>query len=826
MKRVTLALVLAGLVWLAVSSGLARADRPADPSAPTVVGPVDCATFAPPVVAYDISKSQSAFDVDSFLNDLVFDGFSVGTISGSIPACVDVLIVRGISGTLGLPSPYTAAEAASMKSWVDAGHALMVSGDWGAYGAGTEAIFAAFGYSQGGPNALTDPNDFDPIGGSDWVIYQPDNFALHPILEGVTSVEFLRGSWLSPTTAAIITSDANSSPPSVPVMAAFASGVGCVVLSTDSDWMADALPLSRAGYFKRDNALMARQTVSWLNSCGLGPTARPGGPYTVNEGSSVMLSGAASSDPTGDPLTFAWDLDNDKQFDDAFVVNPIFSAALRDDGVYPVSLRVSDGTYTDTGSTYVTVLNVAPTVTLTASTTNVSVTVPITFFGSFFDPGVLDTHTIRWNFGDGSPQVFGLLTRTHAFNAAGAYTTTLSVTDNDGGVGAAMLVVSVNGAALTANAGGPYAVNEGSSILLNGSASNAAVTYAWDFDNDGQFDDATGPTPTFSAAVLDDGIYPVSLYVSDGALTATHSSAVTVLNVAPQVSLAATAWSITVGQVITFTGVFTDPGVLDTHTIQWDFGDGSPQLFGLLTRTHAFNAPGTYTVTLTVTDDDGGVGRDSLAIVVVTQSVTRSDVFLPLVMRNFCALTSRHADIVLTIDTSGSMEEPTQPDGPTKLDAAKFAATNFLNLLVFPGNQAAIVSFDTDAVLEHALSDDRAGLIAALQSLMAGGVTRMDLALALSRSELVGPRHNPIHSRIVIFLTDGLPNGTTEETVLAEANATKSQGITIYTIGLGSNVNASLLREIATSASHYYFSPSTTQLTEIYERIAGTLRCP
>ena len=171
------------------------------------------------------------------------------------------------------------------------------------------------------------------------------------------------------------------------------------------------------------------------------------------------------------------------------------------------------------------------------------------------------------------------------------------------------------------------------------------------------------------------------------------------------------------------------------------------------------------------------------------------------------------------------MNLPTTPGGPTKLAAAKSAATQFLNLLVFPGDQAALVAYDDVAGLEHMLSDNRTTLISTLQALDASGITRMDLGLAVSRNELLSPRHKPANERVIIFLTDGRPNGTTEEEVLYQAAMTKAAGITIYTIGLGNDVNAALLQQIASSPDRYYFSPTTAQLTEIYERIAGIVRC-
>ncbi len=44
------------------------------------------------------------------------------------------------------------------------------------------------------------------------------------------------------------------------------------------------------------------------------PTVDAGGPYTVDEGSSVTLT-ATGTDPEGQPLTYAWDLDNNGTFE-------------------------------------------------------------------------------------------------------------------------------------------------------------------------------------------------------------------------------------------------------------------------------------------------------------------------------------------------------------------------------------------------------------------------------------------------------------------------------------------------------------------------------
>lgn len=56
------------------------------------------------------------------------------------------------------------------------------------------------------------------------------------------------------------------------------------------------------------------------------PVAVPGGPYTVQEGQSLTLSAAGSTDPDAeDQLTYAWDINQDGIFGDAVGANPTLS---------------------------------------------------------------------------------------------------------------------------------------------------------------------------------------------------------------------------------------------------------------------------------------------------------------------------------------------------------------------------------------------------------------------------------------------------------------------------------------------------------------------
>jgi len=337
----------------------------------------------------------------------------------------------------------------------------------------------------------------------------------------------------------------------------------------------------------------------------------------------------------------------------------------------------------------------------------------ITFYGSFREPGELDTHTALWNFGDGETGGEDNLTPSHSYSAPGVYTVTLTVTDDDGGVGSDTLTVTVSNQVPQISLGGDAQINEGEQLTRSGSFADPG-SESWtgevDYGEGAGFQSLTlNPEKSFDLdhLYLDDGNFTVTVQITDELDAVGEASfQVIVNNIAPEVTLSgesslsegetftgagslidpgADSWTATVdyddgqgpeplvlteqtftlehlypedgipavtvcvtdddggegcagltltventppnvvagedmtaetGEVVVFSGSYSDPGVEDTHTISWDFGDGETE-GGMLTPTHVYPTPGTYAVTLTVTDDEGAAGSDSLSVVVI-----------------------------------------------------------------------------------------------------------------------------------------------------------------------------------------------------------------
>jgi uncharacterized protein len=199
-----------------------------------------------------------------------------------------------------------------------------------------------------------------------------------------------------------------------------------------------------------DNGGLTATASTTVTVNNVAPTASAGGPYTVDEGSSITLA-AAGTDPGNDPLTYAWDLDNDGTFETPGQSAPF--AGIDGPATFTVSVRVTDdGGLSTIASTTITVNNVAPTLgPITGPTDPVAISLPVSISASFTDPGILDSHTAVITWGDGATSTgsiiessgSGSVSDSHAFTTPGVYTISMTVTDKDGGISNTATFVNV-----------------------------------------------------------------------------------------------------------------------------------------------------------------------------------------------------------------------------------------------------------------------------------------------------------------------------------------------------------------------------------------------
>lgn len=199
---------------------------------------------------------------------------------------------------------------------------------------------------------------------------------------------------------------------------------------------------------------------------------------------------------------------------------------------------------------------------------------------------------------------------THAWSGSGTYPVRAGITDFVGRVGTAEVNVTIDPALrLTANAS---ATQVGTGVVVgffsHWTGGTPPVQVGWNF-GDGHA--ATGVNATHAFASL--GYFNVTGQAFDGG--GGGSSARIEVHVVKvlAVSIAANWSRVDVGVPVGFVGTAT--GGTGTYTAYaWDFGDGGRS--SAASPSHAFTAPGNYSVRLSVTDSVGTNGSSRFALTV------------------------------------------------------------------------------------------------------------------------------------------------------------------------------------------------------------------
>ena len=190
--------------------------------------------------------------------------------------------------------------------------------------------------------------------------------------------------------------------------------------------------------------------------------------------------------------------------------------------------------------------------------------------------------------------------------------------------GATGYVCNFNWLELTAppivvSAGSGFSSNAGATATFAGAVSGgiAPYTYGWTFGDGGTSSGSVTPSHVYA----NPGNYTATLTVTDAlGDIGTSSVLVSVNDVPPTVSLTAPAAG-EAGYSESFTASATDISPADQafgFTYSWSFGDGGTATGA--SPSHIFGAAGTYTVTVTATDEYGETGTASSTIVISSGS--------------------------------------------------------------------------------------------------------------------------------------------------------------------------------------------------------------
>ncbi len=301
----------------------------------------------------------------------------------------------------------------------------------------------------------------------------------------------------------------------------------------------------------------------------LPPTADAGGPYTGVEGQPILLSASKSSDPEGDALQFRWSFTDNGTWDTAWSSSPTASMTYTDEFSGQVAVEVTDGHSFSNATAAVTIANVPPTITGLRASETVAARFRLTLAGE------------KWH--------------------------------------DATFVLQGNGTTLAEirvlrEPGSPANESRSTDLVTLDLTQRVAAWVLYSPADDRVNGQPNGDTPAWLAVTFPNGSVMSLFHNFNVVRKATWNWSLDALS------------TIFRRGTVTLQAHLTDPGA-DALTAHWDFGDGtsatqtfpngpagdSPEspvggtpMDVVATIIHPYAAAGTYTVTLTVTDADGG----------------------------------------------------------------------------------------------------------------------------------------------------------------------------------------------------------------------------
>ena len=217
----------------------------------------------------------------------------------------------------------------------------------------------------------------------------------------------------------------------------------------------------------------------------------------------------------------------------------------------------------------------------------------------FTDKSLGDIVSWSWDFGDGTTST--VQNPSHQYTSNGQYDVSLTVTDENNNqdtktITNCVTVANDPGASFVASTTAEH-INTDIQFTDQSTSDGTITSWQWDF-GDGTTSTDQNPVHQYTTS----GLYTVSLTVTDeyGSDTMTRNNYIAI-DMVPTADFTVDHQSVYIGTLIHFTDQSTSYGTITSW--QWDFGDGYTST--AQNPVHSYAYVGTYTISLTVTDEFG-----------------------------------------------------------------------------------------------------------------------------------------------------------------------------------------------------------------------------
>lgn len=345
------------------------------------------------------------------------------------------------------------------------------------------------------------------------------------------------------------------------------------------------------------NAEETTRKAAWITVGNPAPTTDFEASATnLYEGDSVIFTNLSVA--AGEPIeSILWDFGDGRTSTELRPSHQYTTA-----GVFTVSLTVAtaNASKTETKPNFIVVQRKLGPVARFAVNPSKPIALQTATFSDVSEPGSAAIQQWFWDFGDGTTS--RLQNPAHIYENGGDYEVSLYVVSAHGSSTATLTVTVITippTASFTIGDRTPF-VFEAVNFTSTSQAGSAPITgYIWEFGDSTPGSTLANPTHTFNIA----GTLTIRLTVVTAHGSDTAEDTITVSFMPPTAEFSAARRDPNVGQPLQFTDESVPPQSIPINQWVWDFGDpdsGAANNSTSQNPTHTYNAPGFYTVSLTV----------------------------------------------------------------------------------------------------------------------------------------------------------------------------------------------------------------------------------